>query len=292
MASKASRKVHQFDNESGLVLDIGIVGAGIAGLTTAATLTRLGHNIYERSRFSNEVGAAVHVGPNAAPVLEALGFDSKRARFLEAQEGVQFNAVTLEEVYRGNFEDFESRFDAPLYFSHRVDLHNELRRLALEPPSEELAGATLYLSSPVAGIDCENGVLTLENGRRFQKDLIIGADGIHSVVARCLLDTDILTGVVNECAYRFLIPTSKLLDNPMTRPLFREDKITSHIAATPDRRLVWYPCRGGEIQNFVGLHPTKPECDIQEDWHATGSIGDLVDTFSTFHPMLVEVCRY
>ncbi|KAH7016664.1 hypothetical protein EDB80DRAFT_703257 [Ilyonectria destructans] len=91
----------------------------------------------------------------------------------------QFDPVTIKEVYRANFEDFGLRFDAPLYYSHRVDLHNELRRLALEPPSEELAGATLHLSSPEADVDCENGVLTLENGRTVQKDVIIGADGIH-----------------------------------------------------------------------------------------------------------------
>jgi NADPH-dependent glutamate synthase beta subunit-like oxidoreductase len=34
-----------FDNGNGLVLNVGIVGAGIAGLTTAAVLSRLGHNV-------------------------------------------------------------------------------------------------------------------------------------------------------------------------------------------------------------------------------------------------------
>ncbi|RYC77847.1 hypothetical protein BFJ63_vAg19278 [Fusarium oxysporum f. sp. narcissi] len=35
----------EFDNGSGIILDIGIVGAGIAGLTAAAVLGRLGHKI-------------------------------------------------------------------------------------------------------------------------------------------------------------------------------------------------------------------------------------------------------
>ncbi|KAH7133854.1 FAD binding domain-containing protein, partial [Dactylonectria macrodidyma] len=292
MPAKTDSKVHQFDNGSGLVLDIGIVGAGIAGLTTAAALARLGHrvSIYERSRFSNEVGAAVNIGPNAAPVLNALGFNFKRARLLEVREGKQFNAQTLEETYRGAYDDFESRFDAFWYFSHRVDLHNELRKLALEP-SQFFQGATLHLSSPVASVDCESGVLTFEDGTRVDKDVIIGADGVHSVVARCVLGADVPAGVVNECAYRFLIPTAKLLNNPTTRPLFQEDKATFHIAATPEMRLVWYPCRGGEVQNFVGLHPAKSGRDTEEDWHAGGKVDDLLDTFSNFHPTLVEICR-
>lgn len=28
------------------------------------------------------------------------------------------------------------------------------------------------------------------------------------------------------------------------------------------------------------------------DWLAGGSTNDLVETFSTFHPTLVEICRY
>jgi hypothetical protein len=34
-----------FDNGDGITLNIGIVGAGIAGLTAAAVLSRLGHNV-------------------------------------------------------------------------------------------------------------------------------------------------------------------------------------------------------------------------------------------------------
>jgi salicylate hydroxylase len=68
-------------------------------------------------------------------------------------------------------------------------------------------------------------------------------DCIQSAVATCVLGTDVPVGVVNECAYRFLIPTEKLLANPITKALFDEDKATFHVASDPSRRLVWYPCR-------------------------------------------------
>jgi salicylate hydroxylase len=45
MAYKRDFTFHKFDNGSGLSLNIGIVGAGIAGLTAAATLSRLGHHV-------------------------------------------------------------------------------------------------------------------------------------------------------------------------------------------------------------------------------------------------------
>ncbi|KAF5532893.1 FAD dependent oxidoreductase [Fusarium mexicanum] len=272
----------KLDNGNGIILDIGIVGAGIAGLAAAAALSRLGHrvDVYERSKFSNEVGAAINVGPNAAPVMRALGFDIEKAQLLAAQEGKQFNATTLETNYHGNYEDFTNRYGAPWYFSHRVDLHNEFRRLAVESG------------------DCEAGLIVFEDGTRVKKDVIIGADGIHSAVAPCVLGSDIPTTEVNECAYRFLIPTEKLLANPKTSLLFQEDKTTFHVAAAPDKRLVWYPCRSangmissGKVQNFVGLHPPKAGRETKEDWHAQGNVNDLVDTFSHFHDSLVEICR-
>jgi len=41
--------------------------------------------LFERSNFSNEVGAAINVGPNAVPVLKALGFDFQGAKFMVAR---------------------------------------------------------------------------------------------------------------------------------------------------------------------------------------------------------------
>lgn len=158
-----------------------IIDIGIAGLTAAATLIRLGHHvtIYERSRFADEVGAAVNIGPNAAPVLDALDFDKQRARLLEVVEGKQFDGATRQETYRGRYDDFASKYRAPWYFSHQVDLHNELKRLALEPPATDAEPAELHLSSAVASVDCEAGVLTLQDGTEVTKDVIVGADGLH-----------------------------------------------------------------------------------------------------------------
>jgi salicylate hydroxylase len=84
----------------------------------------------------------------------------------------------MEEVYHGSYEDFEKRFGSPWYFSHRVDLHSELKRLALGS-SGKFRGATLNISAPVTDVDCENGILKLEDGTVVYKDVIIGADGIH-----------------------------------------------------------------------------------------------------------------
>lgn len=56
-------------------LNIVIIGAGIGGLTAAIFLRRQGHRVtlLEQSRFANEVGAAMHLAPNANGILRRLG---------------------------------------------------------------------------------------------------------------------------------------------------------------------------------------------------------------------------
>jgi 2-polyprenyl-6-methoxyphenol hydroxylase-like FAD-dependent oxidoreductase len=75
-------------------LTVLIVGAGIGGLSAAIFLRRQGHKvlvstdstlcfrsvnavkIFERSRFSAEVGAAIHVAPNCQRLLTRLGLST------------------------------------------------------------------------------------------------------------------------------------------------------------------------------------------------------------------------
>jgi salicylate hydroxylase len=69
-------------------------------------------------------------------------------------------------------------YGAPLYTFHRVDLHNELRRLAQEPAAG-IKGAKIRLACEVVEVDFEAGAITLANGTVHKRDLIIAADGVH-----------------------------------------------------------------------------------------------------------------
>lgn len=73
-------------------LDIVIAGAGLVGLSAAIALGRQGHkvDVYEKSSFKHEIGAAIHVGPMAQRCLASWDVDLKEIGPVEA--------VTLERI--------------------------------------------------------------------------------------------------------------------------------------------------------------------------------------------------
>jgi len=46
-------------------------------------------------------------------------------------------------------------------------------------PDPDCEPAKIYLSSEVIDADCEIGIVKLKDGSKYQKDLIIAADGAH-----------------------------------------------------------------------------------------------------------------
>lgn len=63
-------------------VSIGIVGGGIGGLAAALSLLRAGLDVhvYEQAGALGEVGAGIHVSPNASRVLHGLGLAGEQSR--------------------------------------------------------------------------------------------------------------------------------------------------------------------------------------------------------------------
>src|SRR5579864_6362485 len=115
---------------------VAIVGAGIAGLTAAATLRKIGiaATIYEQARAFARVGAGVQMNPNAMKVLRGLGLEAhmREAGFAPV---VGYNRVwdTGEITYLHPMgEAIERRFGAPDISLHRAELHAALA--SINPP--------------------------------------------------------------------------------------------------------------------------------------------------------------
>lgn len=231
------------------MLQVLVSGAGISGLTAAVSLRRAGHavHIYERSSMSNEIGAAINVPPNATRFLTAWGLDPAASRFVKAQRSSYQDPFTLEKTASlSTAGSIEKTAGAELYLAHRVDLHNALKWMAtrLDGPGVPVV---VHLASEVVAYDPYDPSMTLASGERIKGDVIICADGIHSVGCDTVLGRakETIAPKYSNCAYRFLISSSTLEDDPETR-FFNENRegwtrLYPHDSTR--RRLVTYPCR-------------------------------------------------
>jgi salicylate hydroxylase len=103
--------------------------------------------------------------------------------------------------------------------------------------------------------------VSTSDGRRFEGDLVVAADGIKSRVRDLIGAADTLR-FVGEMAYRVLVPGDCVRSDPATRWLV--DRFQSTIWYGPDRHLVHYLVRGGELLNIVAIVPAVP--GVEESW--------------------------
>lgn len=161
-----------------------------------------------------------------------------------------YSGATLErmDVYSpGAMDGIETSLGFPYRAFHRVDLHNELKKLALR---DDRAGPNvkLHLGVKVIRVDVENAEVETDDGIVRKGDLLIGADGLHSFVRSAALGTDVAKGEWAEDVgwdiYRWLLDTKDVEADPELKSLMRKARSTfvlPHEGKT--LRLVWYSCR-------------------------------------------------
>ena len=258
-----------------------ISGGGIGGLTTALCLAHQGFKaiVLERADELGEVGAGIQIPPNAMKVFKALGLDAAledagfRPAAIEARMG-----KTGRQLFRAEmFETSAERWGAPYLHIHRADYITVLAA-ALEaraPGSVKLgADVTDYTQSP-GGVH-----LLLSGNREIDGDLLIGADGIHSVIRRQMLGAQEprFTGNV---AWRAVVPIEHL-GELAPRP-------TACIWMGAGKHCVTYRLRGGALANLVGV--VERDDWTTESWTERGSPQEALEDFRGWHPVIKRILQ-
>jgi salicylate hydroxylase len=262
-------------------MEIIVVGAGIGGLAAAASLRLRGHrvHVYEQAPHLGEVGAGIQMSANAVKVLDHLGL---RARF--APTAVRPKAFEFRRFDTGELlhrlplgEQHEQRHGAPYFQIHRADLHS-----ALQDAVREL-GATFSLGSKAVRIeeDGESATVHFDGGASARAELVIGADGIKSVVRQHVLGPD-APRFTGQVAWRCTVPTARI------PPDLRTD-IVSTVWCGPKNHAVTYYLRSGALLNFVGCVERAAE---EESWTAKRPWSELDADYPGWHPMVRAVIEH
>lgn len=203
-----------------------IVGGGVAGLTAAIALARRGASVtvHEQAEAIREVGAGLQLSPNAmrvlsaldlAPAIDAVSLRSAAVRLCDAS-GAPVARLDL----------IGHRPDASFRLIHRA------RLIAVLEQAARAAGVRIRLGERLA--EAPEGAL------------VIGADGLHSVI-RPQLNGREVPFFTHQAAWRAIIPD----DAP--------GAAEAQVFMGPRRHLVSYPLAGG-LRNLVAVQE-------RQEWH-------------------------
>ncbi len=222
-------------------LSVAVLGGGVGGLAAALAFAKRGASVrvFEQAAELREVGAGLQITPNGAAVLRSLGLAAiADHRAIQAAAVVPMDALSGRAVTRFDLGQLEGE---PYRFFHRADL--------LDILAEECAaqGVEVVLNSKAVEVS-DSGVVGFEDGRTIEADLVVGADGLHSLT-RKLLNGDDAPFFTGQVAWRSVV---KIKD---------EDPV-ARIWMAPHRHVVTYPLIGGRL-NVVAVQE-------RAEWAAEG----------------------
>jgi salicylate hydroxylase len=263
-----------------VTLKIAIVGGGVGGLAAAAFLNQAGlpATVYEQAGELREIGAGLVVAPNMARLLRRLGvLDALLKTAVRLETGWEFRRWQDGRVLSA--EDLGTRcerlYGEHTYTAHRADLLDAIGR-AVPERAVRLGHRCIGLRAGAEGSG--PAVLSFADGEVVEADVVIGADGIHSLI-RAALTEPAPPAYSGSCAFRALVPAQDA-------PAFAR-RPAQVLWLGPDHHLVHYPVRAGELINLVAFAPAGGY--TTESWTATATVGELLAEFEGWDPTLTAL---
>ncbi len=233
------------------VKDIVIVGAGIAGLTSALCLKKCGlsPNIIEKSKELTTQGAGIQITPNAFKVLDQLNLKEKLLELGHLPSSLNiYDYRKKAPLLSANIQE-AIRDKAPYLVIKRQDLlnclFNEIQEQNIPVKFNQSFSKESYISPP------------------FNNAPLIGADGVWSSVRETINQQK--AHFSGRIAFRAMIQAKNLPE------WVNKDSLSMIMA--PNAHLVFYPVDKSKTFNFVFIVSQK-RCE--NAWSSPASIQDIM----------------
>src|SRR5260370_5140049 len=255
---------------------IAIVGGGLAGLAAAHALRTFGMQaeVCEAARALGEIGAAVNVSPQAFKALQAIDLGDKVAAVGTASPGIYTrNMQTGEFLEFNDRHKAAARYGAPYYSFHRADL--------LDALASGLDHSAIHPGHRLTGLE-ERGdriILAFANGAQVEAEIVIGADGVRSVIRRSLYGDD-KPASTGQMVLRALLDADDVPEEVLAP--------TGHVQwVGPGCHLLAYYIRGKKLLNIV----TQEDTDkwVEEGWSIRGDPNEMRLSFPNPEPRLEKL---
>jgi salicylate hydroxylase len=255
-----------------------IVGAGLGGLAAASCLMKAGYDVevYEQAPVLAEVGAGIQMSANPMHVLRYLGLEAEVSALGVRPGAYVFRLHDTGEVIQefALSAEHERQHGAPYVQLHRADLHDLLAEAARKRKAD-----VIHLDRRATGFtETERKVtLHLADGTNAEGDILIGADGLKSTIARQIVG-EIPATYTGDAAWRITVPVERL-----PKPFLPQ---VMSVFMGPGGHVVCYYLRGGALLNFVGILETE---ESEESWTMKFPWERLKADFESWHPAIQTI---
>ncbi|MEO8466701.1 MAG: FAD-dependent monooxygenase [Gammaproteobacteria bacterium] len=256
------------------------MGAGIGGLVLAHALRARGleADLYEQSAELAEIGAAVALAANANRELERLQLlDDVRLASTEPTELIHRDGrtgarISSHAVALGG--SYQARYGAPYFGIHRADLQKVLSKRF---------GGEIHLGHRLVTLaESTSSVrMTFANGVERDVDIVVGADGVRSLVRRYVSGE---SGAIysRTSAFRGIVPARSLRELPDVQAL--------QFWMGPRAHLLHYAIgKAAEDINFFAVVEGPEIWPDRDKWIVSAQPGDATRCFENWHPAVTEM---
>ena len=193
-------------------LKIGIIGAGVAGMSSALLLKNLGHqvSIFERAKKLERLGAGIQISSNGRHVLNELGVDNEVMSSASIPKSLAlFDASREQQIGKVEIRNrLKNRYKRGFLVLQRADLMNVLYNKIKKEKINIFFGSNTKPKKSNHKI-----VISIsDKNKHLEKDLIVVADGVNSLWKKALLRENKFKPI-SQSAYRFTINSKYLPKN-------------------------------------------------------------------------------
>lgn len=255
-------------------LRIAIVGGGIGGLYAALSIhqhcgDKVTIDVYEQASQYKEIGAGITLALNSAKMIHNIGLGAELNRHSGSTKpmGTTIRLADNDEVI----------YTIPALAKGEVRATGQLRSNILDMflgAIQDRHAANLHVNKRIKSVEDQGGSVSLQfhDGTTATADVIIGADGIHSVVRSQF--TEGKYRYSGQVAYRAVVDASDLQqDWPYPD--------NSVLWCTKGRHVLFYTIGANLKLNIVAL-AHAPAGDVDESWVSTCGKQEVLDTFADF----------
>ncbi len=258
-----------------------IVGAGIGGLTTALALHRAGIevSVFESVSDIKPLGVGINVQPSAVRILHSLGLREALEHTAILTSTLRFHSRQGQTIW-AEPRGLDAGYDYPQYSIHR----GELQMALLNAVRQQLGDNTIHTGHHLERFEqTSSGVAATFTDKRnsttagtFEGDLLIGADGLWSVVRASFYPDE------GQPVY-----SGQMLWRGVTEAEPAFDGRSVIMAGSNDLKAVIYPIsaesqrRGKSLHNWIAERMIGGELPLNPaDWNRPGNPDDFVHYFA------------